>query len=147
AGRAEEGRSWLEDLAGDSIEHITREIEDPMSKLFEDGYGGDDTGDPSPGADGDPDREAGPVIDGSLVPPEVMQKFHEQAYSNWSDEPVPALGNRTPRQAIGTEKGRREVVRLIQSYERSERTKAPAQKRQPIDYGFLWEQIGLERPE
>lgn len=37
-------------------------------------------------------------------------------YLGWLDERIPALGGKTPREAVRTATGRREVARLIHSY-------------------------------
>lgn len=60
------------------------------------------------------------------------------------DEPVPALGGRTPRQVIETPAGRRRVVYLIESYEQGEKEKA-RDELPAVDFGFLWRAMGLER--
>ena len=44
-----------------------------------------------------------------------MAKLHWQ---NWFDDPIPALGNQTPRQAAKTEKGRERLEALLLQYER-----------------------------
>ena len=57
----------------------------------------------------------------------------------------PALGGKTPRQAIRTPKGRKETIRLLESYGRHEKQLARDQKRSEVSFAFLWEEIGLER--
>ncbi|MBI4734036.1 MAG: SEC-C domain-containing protein, partial [Rubrobacteridae bacterium] len=48
------------------------------------------------------------------IPPEIQQKlitkFLDKQYENWTDEPIPALGNKTPNEAIKTESGKQQVI-------------------------------------
>ncbi len=127
---ADDGRVWLEDLAGDAIVWITREIVDPMSARHRQ-------------SEGVP-RPPSPAIDPADLPEGFHQQLYEQIYSNWADEPIPALGGQTPRQAIETPEGTRQVVALLESYERGERKEAATQKREVADLGFLWRELGLE---
>jgi len=91
-----------------------------------------------------------PDIEGEsadAIPPEaqteILQQFYQQTYANWADEPVPALKDKTPRQAMRSKAGRREVVELLRSYEFGEREQAELQRRQPCDLAFLWHELGL----
>ncbi|MCP3959062.1 MAG: DUF2384 domain-containing protein [bacterium] len=129
---ADEGKVWFEQLAGDAVAHITREITDPAS-LWEGRF------DKPSG----PSGPSGPLIDPSELPDGFHQQLHEQIYRNWADEPVPMLGDRTPRQALETKAGRQQVIDLLESYERNEQAKP---KESMVDYGFLWRELALERP-
>ncbi|MBI2354677.1 MAG: DUF2384 domain-containing protein [Deltaproteobacteria bacterium] len=66
-------------------------------------------------------------------------------YANWTEEIIPALGNKTPRQALMTEKGRRAVIELLKTYEHDETRRVRDQGGEPSDFGFLWERLGLVR--
>jgi hypothetical protein len=44
-----------------------------------------------------------------------IQQMIDRQYMNWLDEPLPALGGRTPRQACHTDAGRRQVTDLIRT--------------------------------
>jgi hypothetical protein len=66
-------------------------------------------------------------------------------YAKWADEPIPFLSGKTPRQAIRSKAGRIEVVELLRTYETGEKRQAEAQGRDPVDFGFLWEELGIER--
>ena len=83
------------------------------------------------------------------LPPEALAEAVEQAlrriYANWSDEPIPALGGKTPRQALATATGRERVRGLLRSYEAGEKVQAAQQGRREISYEFLWDALGLER--
>ncbi len=125
---ADEGRAWLEEVTGDAISWITREIVDPMRML-------DHPGDNPP-----PPQ---PQLDPSDLPEDFYQQLYQRIYSNWADEPIPTLGERTPRQALATPEGKRQVVDLLESYERGEQQKARQEGRDAADFDFLWREIGL----
>ena len=125
---ADESRVWLEQIAGQTLRHQSRELVDPRSpKALE---------------------AAAPAAPLDL-PPEVMttivHDYLRKQYTNWVDEKIPALGNRTPRQAIRSAKGRQAVIELLESYEHLEARRERDQGGQPFDFGFLWEQLGLQR--
>ncbi len=127
---ADDGRAWLERVAGDSLRWITREITDPTN-VWDRRF--DTPREPSP-----------PALDPADLPAGFHQQLHEQLYREWPDEPVPALGDQTPRQAMKTPAGHRQVVSLLESYDRAEKGKARAEGRPPVDFGFLRQEIGLE---
>jgi len=51
---------------------------------------------------------------------EVMAKIKREHYARWVDEPVPALGGRTPREAARSETGRRALEDLLRTMENHE---------------------------
>ncbi len=145
--RADEGREWLEGVAGDAIEHRTREIVDPRSGL--DGPGGGPpasagppggAGAPGAGASG---RGGAPIP----MPTEVMQQVLEGHYRDWAEDPIPALDGRTPREAIETPEGRAAVIGLLKLYEQGEARSARKENREPASLQFLWDAVGLDRDE
>ena len=130
---ADESRAWFEKLAGAAVVFKTREIVDPTSpKALE-------------------AARRAPKPPPPDIPPEelarVMRDFLRKHYANWADEPIPVLGDKTPRQAIKTAKGRKAVVELLKNYEHHEARKAHAEGGEPFDFTFLWEQLGLKRDE
>ena len=129
---ADEGKTWLLDVAGDAIEWKIREIIDPTS-LWDQRL------------DSPSEASSGPALDPSELPEGFHQQIYEQIYGDWSDQPIPALDNRTPREAIATPEGQRQVVTLLDSYERGEKNEAKTQKRPPADLGFMWDDLGLDR--
>lgn len=132
--RADEGREWLARVAGDAIEHKKRESADPWSGA---GVGALLSGAQSPGGSGRPlpmDRE-------------MVQEIYRKIYSGWADEPIPALGGETPRQAVESAEGREKVIELLKLYEGDERNKAQQEDREPASFQFLWDAVGLDRDE
>ncbi len=129
---ADEGRGWFDSVAGDAVRHLTREISDPRGALSNRGR------DDKPAA-------AVPVD----LPPEVIaeaiEKVMLRSYANWADEPIPALGGKTPRQAIESPSGLERVKGLLRSYEDGEAEVARGQGRRSISYQFLWDGLGISR--
>jgi hypothetical protein len=131
--QADEGRPWFEGVAGTAVAHLTREITDPQGALAH----------PSPGS-----PPAAPGARADALPPEVLAQAVEQImrkhYANWCDEPIPALGGQTPRQAIATAAGLERVKGLLRSYEEGENRQSTAQGRPAFSYLFLWDALGIE---
>lgn len=134
---ADEGRAWFEALAGAAVQHLTREISDPVGSLDRTA-GGDAVGSPQAAASG-----------ASGMPPAVIAQAIEQMlhrhYVNWSDEAIPALGGLTPRQAIASPAGLERVKGLLREYEDGEQQQSAAQRRPAVSYQFLWDALGISR--
>lgn len=128
--QADEGRPWFDELAGGAVTFLTREITDPGSALQRPSH-----------------RKA--TRDVPDIDPEMMAQVIEQAirrsYAHWADEPIPALGNQTPRQAMQTPAGLERVKGLIRSYEDGEERQAAEQGRREMSYQFLWDALGVAR--
>jgi hypothetical protein len=135
---ADAGRAWFEACAGAAVQHLTREITDPVAHLAR---AGERKGGAAPRA------AASPGL--ADLPPEVLQQAIEQVvrrhYANWCDEAVPLLGGLTPRQAIATPAGLERVKGLLREYEDGERRQAAAQGRPAMSYQFLWDALGIAR--
>jgi hypothetical protein len=132
---ADGGRAWLERVAGDSIRFLARDMVDPASVIA-------NRGEPKR------KRRRAERSSASLAPADLSrfhQDFAERHYHHWADEPIPALGDRTPREAAETEMGRESVVNLLKQYETAEFRRARKEQREPVDFAFLWEQVGLDR--
>lgn len=130
---ADEGRAWFEELAGSAVAFVARALSDPKGLMRN----------LPPAAAG---RKPPAMPD---LPPDVIANAIEQAlrrsYANWCDEPIPALGDRTPRAAIKTPAGLERVKGLLRSYEAGEKEQAAQQGRREISYDFLWDALGLAR--
>lgn len=74
------------------------------------------------------------------IPPEMMQQLYRKLYANWSSQPIPLLGNISPKEAVKTPQGRKKVINLLKSYE-------VTPSGQKVDLSFLWEEVGLKRPD
>ncbi len=126
--RAERGREFLESLAGEAVRFKVISYEDVGQALK---------------------RPAKPPRrEGAEVPPEVqaeaLGRFYEEHYRKWLDEPVPALGNRTPRHAAKLKTMRPKLIALLKDFEsHSERQRRSGEI--AYDFGWMWEQLGLSR--
>jgi hypothetical protein len=81
------------------------------------------------------------------IPPEVRNKlvteYMEQHTAKWPDMAVPALGGKTPRQAVKTAAGRLKVSTLLRDFENAEEHKRQAGE--PFyDIGRLRTELGLK---
>lgn len=131
---ADEGRPWFERIAGRAVVFVSREISDPKGMF----------------ANRQPDEVMESPAPAQLppeLPPEVMteiiEKHVRQFYADWVDQPLPALNNRTPREAIKSPEGLEQVKFLLHSYEHSEARQAKDQHRTPVSYDFLWQKLGI----
>ena len=70
----------------------------------------------------------------------VMQKY----MSAWPDKEIPALGGKTPREAVAMKAGREKVLNLIKDMENGEARKKKAGE--PfMDLGPLRRELGIGR--
>ena len=66
-----------------------------------------------------------------------------QHYATWPDDPLPALGGKTARQAVKTKAGRKAVLDLIRDFEHGEAREAKSG--QPaFDFRPMRKTLGLE---
>lgn len=139
---ADEGRRWFEQVAGSTAEFLTREITDPAGALRAGGAGaGGERGEA--GTRAAAARRAAPAV--SAQEAQVVEQVLHRQYANWCDEPIPMLGERTPRQAITTPAGLERVKGLLRMYEESEREQSTEQGRPPFSFQFLWDGLGITR--
>ncbi len=126
--RLERGRALLERLAGGSVRHLGDELTDWRRAMEEP---------PSPD-----ERGAS-----KAVPPEVekelVEEFYDQHYSRWPDTPLPALGGRTPREAVRTPEGRAEVVELLKTFE-NDAERQRREGRPTYDFSRLRAALGID---
>jgi hypothetical protein len=127
---ADEGRPWFEGIAGRAVIFVSREISDPKGMLTQ--------------RRPDEIRESPtpPQLPPEVIT-EIIEKHIRQSYADWADQPLPALDNRTPREAIKTPEGLEQVKFLLHTYEHGEIQQAQDQHRPPVSYDFLWYKLGL----
>jgi hypothetical protein len=130
-GYADKGRAWFDAVAGGTVAFVLREVQDPKSLM---GRGETASTEPMSSSPMDPTMLA-QAIEGAI----------HRSYAHWADEPIPALGNKTPRQVMQTAAGLERVKGLIRSYETSEEQQAAQQGRPEVSYDFLWQSVGLSR--
>jgi len=102
--RLARGRELVESLAGTAVRHQRDKftgLETAMRKA----------------------KRSGPKPESGLPPEierELVQKFMAEHYRTWPDTPLPALGGKTPRQAVDTPEGRSQVADLLKFIENGE---------------------------
>ncbi len=121
--RADDFRARLEEACGDLIEYRLRDHTDPQSTAHSPRAA--QARDP---ADDDPEMQR------------IAREYKERHYATWPDHPLPALGGKTPRQAMKTAAGREKVELLVKEIENLEH-KVPEPSR--FDCKILRSELGL----
>lgn len=125
---ADEARSWLEALAGNVVRYKIREIVDPRSEKAR------ESAKPSPEAE---------------IPKEIQRQIIHQHlgkhYETWPETSLPALGGKSPLEAIKDKKRRQTVMELLKSIDQLEARRIEQTGGEPFDVTFLWERLGLKR--
>jgi hypothetical protein len=128
--RLEEGKTLLREALGASLRY--------KADTFQDAYKAMKEHPPSP-------RKTQ-----SQIPREVelqlYDKFMRKHYEKWIDEKIPALGNKSPREAVKKPSGKEKLVDLLKEIENSEEHR----KRRgevSFDTAWLWERLGIRREE
>jgi hypothetical protein len=130
AERAKRGQAMIEAALGGLLLSPLVEIRTPAQLI----------------ADGAGDRKE-PAE--SLLSPEetksVIQGMLENHYRETLDLPVPALGDRTPRDAAKTPEGRKAVANWLKYLEnQTTKSKYPADPVATYDLGWMWAELGVE---
>jgi hypothetical protein len=71
----------------------------------------------------------------------ILRDMKAKHYADWADQPIPALGGKTPRAAVRTKEGRLKVDTLLKECENFE-AGMPAGQR--FDFGGIRRDLGLE---
>jgi hypothetical protein len=132
AGRAERGRKLIEWALDDLVRNPLTEIR-TVKQMMEDV----------------PDRSEDNQEND--IPPEIAEQILRQHldrhYWETLDLPVPALGNKTPRQAAKTKGGRKQVIDWLKYLENSSAKQAGSNDPMACyDFSWMWEELGIERP-
>lgn len=124
-GRLEAGKRLLADLLGDLLRHRLDEYRNPEEVVRGRLLGGLEA--------------VGPIPEDVAA---AIRQFLYNYYRRWLDDPVPALGGRSPRQACATEEGRVQVAELLKHLENMEEKKKRAG--QPyIEVNVIRRELGL----
>lgn len=80
------------------------------------------------------------------IPPELEQQilgeYQTAHYRRWLDEPIPALGGRTPRYSAKLKTQRPKVIALLKELERLE-ARSQIEGRPSFDVSWMWSELGL----
>ena len=81
------------------------------------------------------------------IPPHEMERIVHgmmtREYAGTLDEPVPALGNKTPRALARTKAGRQKVADWLKSIENGAAKSGIADPMASYDFAWMWEELGL----
>ncbi|MCZ6626010.1 MAG: hypothetical protein O7B35_17570, partial [Deltaproteobacteria bacterium] len=126
--RAERGRNLIDEIAGGAAKFRATRYEDVAQALKA-----------RPAAA----KRQSPEIPADLQA-KIVGEYYERHYRKWLDEPVPALGNRTPRHAARLKTVQPKLVALLKDFEnqaeRQRRAGSPA-----YDFSWMWVELGLSR--
>ena len=92
-----------------------------------------------------PDRGSAPKASG-LSPEEERQVVHgalDQHYRRQLDEPIPALGNISPRRAARSAKGREKLVAWLKLLENHAAKRDPADPMGSYDLAWIWRELDV----
>lgn len=78
---------------------------------------------------------------------EMLFQVKDKHYHQWIKDRIPALGDKTPKMAKRSKKGRAELIALLKDIENSENHQAKAQGIKPYDISWMWKELGLDRNE
>jgi hypothetical protein len=120
------GKRLLETLLGDLAVHRVDSIQDPESAIRD--------------ARARPRERAGDQVP-EEIQREVIGNYLREHYRKWLDEPLPALGGKTPRKAARTKRGRAEVDAMLKDIENDALRMAGGDA---IDVAGLRRELGLE---
>ena len=119
---ADTQKRWFNGVVVDAVSYLTRESSDPLSALGQDNK----------------------LHASQEMPEGIQQKItheYKQKHSAiWADEPLPALGGKTPREAVRSAAGKKQVIKMLKDFEHGE-----AANSIPFDFSFLWNELGLKR--
>lgn len=132
--RAQQGQNMLETLLQGLIGPALSKLETPeqMMAAHETRQQGDDIQGPED------------TIDPELAA-EIIRDHLDRHYRESLDEPIPALGNKTPRQCARSKKGRAKVIEWLKYLENNELRRAANQGNAPYDSRWMWEELKLAR--
>jgi hypothetical protein len=127
--RAERGKAALETLLHGLVGPALNKTQTPEQLMAQ-----HDSLDPDPVDNIDPE-----------IATEVIHNMMEQHYRQCLDEPIPALGNKTPRQCARSKKGREKVIEWLKYLENNEQRRATREGQEPYDSGWMWDELKLTK--
>ena len=85
--------------------------------------------------------------DADEIPPEIarqiVQEHMDQHYRETLNAPIPALGGKSPHQAVRSKAGRAKVVDWLKTLENNS-AKHRNDAIEEYDFGWMWEELGLQ---
>lgn len=132
--RAERGQYALEVLLQGFIGPALSKLQTPEQLLAERGRSGRDDTDVGPDDGLDPEVAA-----------DVIQQMLDRHYRQCLDEPIPALGNKSPRQCVKSKPGREKVIDWLKQLENNDLRRVAHQGGVPYDSRWMWDELKLTR--
>ncbi|MBF0588179.1 MAG: hypothetical protein HQL53_03540 [Magnetococcales bacterium] len=132
-GRADRGAALLTKHAGDLLGPPLTSHQTP-EQFMESREGSGEPDEPDDASDIPPEEKA-----------KILQQLFDRHYRRTMRERIPALGDKTPKQAMRTKAGREKVIRWLKDLENHEMRRAKAQGDEPYDTSWMWEELGLDR--
>lgn len=77
---------------------------------------------------------------------EAIRLYLDDHYRRTLDEPLPMLGGKTLRQAAATKAGRQEAIDWLKQLENMEHRRTAAGGHVAYETGWIWQELGIERP-
>ena len=127
AARAERGEALVRDLLEDLVKSPLTSIQTVEQMMADDSL------------------ESGVAEEEDIPPALARQIAHEHLdhhYRDTLDQPIPALGGETPRQAIRNTAGRKKVIDWLKTIE----NRSARQTDSPVadyDFSWMWDELGL----
>ena len=132
--RAERGQAVLETLLHGLVGPALSKLQTPEQLMTEN----------ESHQQSDGDRELTDTIDPEIAA-EVIHNMLDQHYRQCLDEPIPMLGDKTPRQCAKSKAGREQVIEWLKYLENNELRRAAGQGQAPYDSSWMWEELKLAK--
>jgi hypothetical protein len=129
--RADHGNQMLQQLLGKLVGASVSETQSVESALEE-----------HRGRKRSSAREAAPPLPADEAA-RVMREFLDRHYRHVIDEPLPAIGDISPREAVCTPEGRAKVIGWLKYLENGESRRAQRERTQPYDFTWMWGELGV----
>jgi hypothetical protein len=71
----------------------------------------------------------------------AMKEFQDRHYRRVMEEPLPAIGNVSPREAVGSSEGREKVIGWLKYLENWEARRARDEGTPPYDFTWMWREL------
>ena len=75
---------------------------------------------------------------------QMVTQLMDRQMRHWLDDHIPALGGKTPRQAVRTKAGRKQVIDLLHGQENLTHSSPGGRT---YDFTWLYRELGLQVPE
>jgi hypothetical protein len=73
----------------------------------------------------------------------IIDRMLTDHYGRMLDEPIPVLGNATPRKAVKTAKGRQKVISWLKMLENHSAQQPASDPMAKYDFAWLWQELGV----